>query len=190
MRIGSDYGIRNVGLLAMRFLRIERFIPFWGDELNADTNPYETNKGGKVMLNKPKEFIGKDAIIKIKERGVTKRLAQFQIDNKKYDKDKDLWPGGGEALYRDGKYVGCVTNAAYGFTLKKMICLGFIHHPDSFKDGVPRVLDNSWLLDRKAEWTINIAGTVVRFNLLSYGILKLMFVYYTARESRYSTDPK
>ena len=68
MRIGSDYGIRNVGLLAMRFLRIERFIPFWGDELNADTNPFETNKGGKVMLNKPKEFIGKDAITKIKER--------------------------------------------------------------------------------------------------------------------------
>ena len=165
MRIGSDYGIRNVGLLAMRFLRIERFIPFWGDELNADTNPFETNKGGKVMLNKPKEFIGKDAITKIKERGVTKRLAQFQIDNKKYDKDKDLWPGGGEALYRDGQYVGCVTNAAYGFTLKKMICLGFIHHPDSFKDGVPRVLDNSWLLDRKAEWTINIAGTVVRYQI-------------------------
>ena len=74
------------------------------------------------MVNKPKEFIGKDASIKIKERGVSKRLAQFHILN--FDKDKDLWPGGGEALYRDGKYVGCVTNAAYGFTLEKMICLG------------------------------------------------------------------
>ena len=31
MRIGVNYGIRNVGLLAMRVLRIERFIPFWGD---------------------------------------------------------------------------------------------------------------------------------------------------------------
>ena len=43
MRIGANYGIRNVGLLAMRFLRIERFIPFWGDELNADSNPFEVN---------------------------------------------------------------------------------------------------------------------------------------------------
>ena len=115
------------------------------------------------MLNKPQEFIGKEAIAKIKAVGVTKRLAQFHILN--FDKDKALWPGGGEALYRDGEYVGCVTNFCYGFTLEKMICLGFIHHPDSFKDGVPRVLDNSWLLDRKAEWTINIAGTVVRFKI-------------------------
>ena len=87
MRVGVNYGIRNVGLLAMRFLRIERFIPFWGDELNADTNPFETNRGSKVMLNKPKEFIGKDAIMQIKERGVTKRLAQFHILN--FDKGEE-----------------------------------------------------------------------------------------------------
>ena len=105
MRIGANYGIRNVGLLAMRFLRIERFIPFWGDELNADTNPFETNRGSKVMLDKG-DFIGRDAIAQVKEKGVTKRLAQFHIIN--FDKDKDLWPGGGEALYRDGQYVGYV----------------------------------------------------------------------------------
>ena len=147
MRIGANYGIRNVGLLAMRFLRIERFIPFWGDELNADTNPFETNRGNKVMLNKG-DFIGRQAIARVKEQGVFKRIAQYHIMN--FDKDKDHWPGGGEALYRDGEYVGCVTNTAYGFTLEKMVCLGFVHHPDSFK-GQPRILENSWLLDRKAE---------------------------------------
>ncbi len=157
MRIGSNYGIRNVGLLAMRFLRIERFIPFWGDELNADSNPYEVNRGSKVMLDKP-DFIGKEAITRIKEKGVTKRLAQFHIMN--FDKDKDLWPGGGEPIYRNGEYVGCITNAAYGFTLEKMIALGFVHHPDSFK-GSPQVLDNTWLLDRKAEWSVAVAGAMV-----------------------------
>ena len=117
MRVGTNYGIRNVGLLAMRFLRIERFIPFWGDELNADTNPFETNKGAKVSFKH--DFIGKEAIMKIKDEGVTKRLVQFLI--KGFDKDKALWPSGGEALYRNGQYVGCVTNAAYGFTLEKMV---------------------------------------------------------------------
>ena len=173
MRIGVNYGIRNVGLLAMRVLRIERFIPFWGDELNADTNPFETNRGGKVMFNKPQDFIGKKASLENREEGVSKRLAQFHILN--FDKDKDLWPGGGEALYRDGQYVGCVTNYAYGFTLKKMVCLGFITHPDSFIDGNPRILENSWLVDRKAEWSINIAGTMVSCyaNLKNYRFKKL-----------------
>ena len=32
------------------------------------------------MFNKP-EFIGKEAILKIKEEGVTKRLAQFHLMN-------------------------------------------------------------------------------------------------------------
>jgi pyruvate dehydrogenase phosphatase regulatory subunit len=103
MRVGINYGIRNVGQLAMRFLRIERFIPFWGDELNADTNPIETNRIGKVMFDKG-DFIGRDALLQIKDQGVTKRLAQFHLMN--FDKDKDLWPGGGEALYRNGDYVG------------------------------------------------------------------------------------
>lgn len=158
MRVGANYGIRNVGLLAMRFLRIERFIPFWGDELNSDSNPFETGRGGKVVFNKG-DFIGREAIMKIKEEGVFKRLAQFHLTSN-FDKDKDLWPGGGEALYRNGEYVGHVTNSAYGFTLEKMVCLGFVQHPDTFK-GEPKVISNSWLLDRKASWAINIAGQMI-----------------------------
>ena len=53
-----------------------------------------------------------------------------------------MWPGGGEALYRNGEYVGAVTNSAYGFTLEKMVCLGFIQHPDSFR-GTPKILEVS-----------------------------------------------
>ena len=53
-----------------------------------------------------------------------------------------MWPGGGEALYRNGEYVGAVSNSAYGFTLEKMVCLGFIQHPDSFR-GTPKILEVS-----------------------------------------------
>lgn len=54
----------------------------------------------------------------------------------------------------------CVTNSAFGFTLGKMICLGFVHHPDYFK-GKRTVLESAWLLDRKAIWTIGIGGNMV-----------------------------
>ena len=32
----------------MRMARIEKFIPFWGEELTADTTPNESNKMFKV----------------------------------------------------------------------------------------------------------------------------------------------
>ena len=41
MTVGQDYGIRNCGHLAMRFLRIEKMIPFWGEELTSETTPNE-----------------------------------------------------------------------------------------------------------------------------------------------------
>ncbi len=57
-QVGQDYGIRNVGHLAMRFLRIEKMIPFWGEELTSETTPNEVNRAFKVKFDK-KHFIGK-----------------------------------------------------------------------------------------------------------------------------------
>lgn len=35
--------------------------------------------------------------------------------------DTDLWPWGGEAIYRNGRYVGETTTTGYGFTFKKQV---------------------------------------------------------------------
>lgn len=154
MTVGQDYGIRNVGHLAMRFLRIEKMIPFWGEELTSETTPNEVNRAFKVKFDK-KHFIGKSSLLAQKNNGVNKKLVQFQLID--FDKDCDMWPGGGETIYRNGDYVGFVTNSAYGFTLHKMVCLAFVQHPDTIK-GTPTTIDQRWLSDRSAKWTINIAG--------------------------------
>ena len=54
----SDYGIKNVGHFALRCLRIEKFIPFWGEEITGDTTPNEVNRAYKVKFDK-QYFIGK-----------------------------------------------------------------------------------------------------------------------------------
>ena len=166
-QVGKTYGIMNVGHLAMRFLRIEKFIPFWGEELTSETTPFEVGRTFKVKLDKAADFIGKEALLGQKESGVTRRLVQFQL--KDFNKDRDYWPSGGEAVYRNGEFVGYVTNSAYGFSLLKMICLGFVQHPESIT-GTARTIDNAWLLDRSAEWEINIAGRMVRLNFQMYFI--------------------
>merc|ERR1719309_1324338 len=146
MKVGRDYGIRNVGHLAMRFLRIEKFIPFWGDELNGDITPHEVNRTFKVNFDKER-FIGKDALVKQKGAGVFKRLVQFHLDD--FDHHKDVWPWAGESVYRNGVFVGNVTSSAYGFTLYKMVALGFVQNIVS---GTPEIVDASWILDREAKW--------------------------------------
>jgi len=154
MKVGRDYGIRNVGQLAMRFLRIEKFIPFWADELSAIVTPNEVNRTFKVKFDK-ENFIGKEALLKQKNEGVFKRLVQFHLED--FDKDDDIWPWGGESVYRNGEFVGSVTSSAYGFTLHKMVALGFVKHPDTMK-GEKTPVEAGWIGDRTASWTIDIAG--------------------------------
>lgn len=47
-----DYGVRDVGVFTQRFMRIERFIPFWAEELNSFTTPFEAGNGWSVKLDK------------------------------------------------------------------------------------------------------------------------------------------
>ena len=166
MKVGHDYNITNVGQLAMKFLRVEKFIPFWGEELSSVTTPIEVNRTFKVKLDKDKgSFIGKDALLEQKTEGIHKRLVQFHL--KDFDKDEDTWPWSGESIYRDKQFVGSVTSSAFGFTLNKMVALGFVQNKDpstgeslpvtadwiNYKDANPQSSD--------AKWEIDIAGKMV-----------------------------
>lgn len=44
--------MRDVGTLTQRFMRIERFIPFWAEELTSFTTPFEASNGYSVKLDK------------------------------------------------------------------------------------------------------------------------------------------
>jgi len=148
----------------MRFLRLEKMIPFWGEELTSETTPSEVGRSGKVRFDKAADFIGKRRLESQRDHGVYRRLVQVQLDAP-FDKDRDPWPWTGEAFYRDGQYVGHSTNVAYGITLDKMVCLGFVQHPDTI-NGKPTVLDVNWLTDKQAKWEINVAGRMIPASVL------------------------
>ncbi|UYV82639.1 dehydrogenase, partial [Cordylochernes scorpioides] len=150
MSVGQDYGIRNVGYYALRFLRIEKFIPFYGEELDSTVTPFEVGRGLKVKLKKP-DFLGKQALVEQTERGVNRRLVHFQLDEE-HKTDTDLWPWGSEPILRNGVPVGAVTSSGYGFTLGRVVCLGFVRHPDN----LPVTPD--FIIDRTANFEIEIAG--------------------------------
>jgi pyruvate dehydrogenase phosphatase regulatory subunit len=74
------------------------------------------------------DFIGRDALMKQRDEGVKRMYVQLILQD--HDHDIDLWPWGGEPIYRNGKYVGAVTTTGYGFTFKKQVwCpLLYSHH--------------------------------------------------------------
>uniref|UniRef100_T1J478 Pyruvate dehydrogenase phosphatase regulatory subunit, mitochondrial n=1 Tax=Strigamia maritima TaxID=126957 RepID=T1J478_STRMM len=145
--VGRDYGLRNVGYYAVRFLRIEKFIPFWGEEMDCITTPYEVNRGYKVKLEKD-YFIGKMALLKQKQTGVKRRLVHFTFEN--HDLEQDYWPWGKEPILRNGQIVGLTTSSGYGVTLDKLVCMGFVHKGTG--------VSNEFVTGKNVKFEIDLAG--------------------------------
>jgi len=154
MTVGRDYGVRNVGYFALRALRTEKFIPFWGDELTSVTTPYEVGRGYKVKMEKD-YFLGKTALIKQKEQGVKRRLVYLQLD--KHDEDVDIWPWGREPIFRNGKRAGITTSTSYGFTVGSTVAMGFVENRD--ESGERQIVTNEFINDKDAYYEIDLAGT-------------------------------
>ncbi|ENN74249.1 hypothetical protein D910_03538 [Dendroctonus ponderosae] len=161
MTVGRDYGVRDVGVLTQRYMRLERFIPFWAEELNSFTTPYEAGNDWSVRLDKKEGFIGKEALQNQSVTGVRKRLVFFHFNN--IDPDVDIWPWGGEPLYRNNEFVGTVTSAGYGFSANKLICLGFISKPAKVEN---RIVTRDYILAKDAVYEVDIAGH--RFSATPY----------------------
>ena len=50
------------------------------------------------------DFIGRSRLLEQKESGIHRRMVQFQV--RTFKMDRDSWPWQGEAVYRNGEYVG------------------------------------------------------------------------------------
>ncbi|GAB1607286.1 pyruvate dehydrogenase phosphatase regulatory subunit, mitochondrial-like [Argonauta hians] len=155
MRAGVDYGIRNVGFNCMKELRVEKFFASWGVDLTPITTPFECGREFRVKFNKG-DFIGKEALLQQREEGVKQKLVHFLLED--HNIDTDLWPWGGEPIYRNGEYVGETTSSGYGFTLEQMLCLGYVSKFDN--NCQPSVMKNlnDFILDKNAKYEIDISG--------------------------------
>jgi aminomethyltransferase len=118
---GREYGIEPIGLGARDTLRLEMKMALYGNDIDQTTNPLEAGLGWVVKLDKD-DFIGKQALLKIKQEGVKRRLAAFE------SKGKGI-PRPHFQIIKDGKEVGQVTSGTFSPSLKKGIGLGYIAVP-------------------------------------------------------------
>jgi glycine cleavage system aminomethyltransferase T/glycine/D-amino acid oxidase-like deaminating enzyme len=117
-RAGEAHGIANAGYRAIDSCRMEKGYLYWSADITSETNPYEAGLGFCVRLDKG-DFIGRDALVRIKEAGPKRKLVSFTIDG--------FAPfHGGETILHDGKVVGSITTAGFGHTLGKTIAFGYV----------------------------------------------------------------
>lgn len=179
MRIGNDYGAKDVGTLTQRFMRVERFIPFMGEELISTVTPLEADQERYIDFSK--EFLGKDVLMRQKQNGIKKRLVMLTLEN--FDIDADIWPWGSEPIFRNSEYVGHVTTANYGFTCGKMVCLGFLEMPESRKG---ENISIDFIKDPKAVYHVDIAETKYEASVYtSPGELDFLKVTESASNANY-----
>jgi aminomethyltransferase len=68
------------GLGARDTLRLEMGMALYGNDLDDTVTPLEANLGWLTKLNKG-EFVGRDALVQQKEKGLTRRLVGFTVDD-------------------------------------------------------------------------------------------------------------
>jgi 4-methylaminobutanoate oxidase (formaldehyde-forming) len=144
---GRAFGLRDAGYYTIDALRIEAGRRAWGTELSPDETPLEAGLSYAVALGKPVDFIGRDALLRQRERGVTKRLVCLTLD------DPAAFAWGGEPILMDGRRVSEISSAGYSRRLGRIVAMGYAKSADPQAQLTDAAL-------AAARYQVDIAGTL------------------------------
>ena len=120
MAAGKEHGIQPGHTSSIR--RIEGGMLSYHADADIHTNPYELGFDRLVNLETDIDFIGKEALKKIKQNGIKRKQVGLIIDcDPLSGPNTTFWP-----IEKDGKTIGKVTSAVYSPRLKKNIALAMI----------------------------------------------------------------
>ena len=123
LEAGKEFDIKPIGLGARDTLRLEKGFILAGNEFRGGRTPLEATMSWTI--NWDHNFIGKEALLKQKEKGDYERLTCLICQ------DKGI-PRHGCEIQRDGKKIGIVTSGTMSPCLNKGIAMGYCN-PD-FRD--------------------------------------------------------
>lgn len=120
MKAGEPYDIRPTGPSDIR--RIEGGIFNWGADMTYENNPFEMGLDRLVQLDMEADFMGKDALRRIREEGVARRIVGVEFDGERFPAlNFTKWP-----VNADGTRVGKVTSAIFSPRLEKNIGFAWV----------------------------------------------------------------
>jgi dimethylglycine oxidase len=129
---GQPLGVIAGGRGAFNGLQLEKGYRMWGTDMTTEHDPYEVGYGYRWMVEFEQEadFVGKEALKKIGEEGVSRKLVGVEIGGDKLGAYNDgmmidIFP-----VLKDGDRIGQVASACYSPRLDKNI--GFAMVPAEY----------------------------------------------------------
>jgi aminomethyltransferase len=125
IRSGGPDGLKPIGLGARDTLRLEAGMMLYGHEMDETVTPFEVVYDWLVDLSK--DFIGRDALLRQKEVGISRKLIGFEMLDRGIAR-------AGYKIWKDGREIGLATSGTFSPTLGKAIGMAFLPI-DSAREG-------------------------------------------------------
>ena len=115
---GKAFDLKPFGLHATESMRLEKGYRHWKADLITEFNPFESALDRFVKMDK--DFIGKDALVKMQKAGPRRQFVSMIVDCD----EAPAHPG--DSVIRDGKVIGTLTSAAWGYRVGKNLTCAFV----------------------------------------------------------------
>ncbi len=120
---GKNFNISNCGMHSLDTMRMESGFLHWGHDISPEENQFEAGLNFTISNNKKENFVGKEALQKIKNQKKQKRLEMFVLEENKPGEPLLIHD---EPIYLNQKIIGRTTSGNYSFNFKKNLCFGYI----------------------------------------------------------------
>lgn len=101
--------------------RIESGLLSYGADMDMTNNPFEIGLDKYIDLDQEADFIGKNALRKIRKEGVKQKLVGLELFTESMMRNENRW-----TVTKDNKNCGSVRSATYSPRLKKNIALAMV----------------------------------------------------------------
>ncbi|HEX3003160.1 MAG TPA: glycine cleavage system aminomethyltransferase GcvT [Angustibacter sp.] len=118
---GGPRGLVPAGLACRDSLRLEAAMPLYGNELDPSTTPYAAGLGRVVNLERPEDFVGREALAHAARQDVGRLRVGLRADGRRA-------PRSGYRVVEPatGRDVGRVTSGALSPTLGHPIAMAYV----------------------------------------------------------------
>ena len=120
---GKNFYLAHCGMHAMDIMRMESGFLHWGHDISPEENQYQAGLSFAISYNKNVDFVGKNALLKIKEQKPKKQFVMLTLQNSTPGEPLLLHD---EPIYLNNQIIGRTTSGNYSFCFNKNLSFGYV----------------------------------------------------------------
>ena len=121
---GKNFQMSHCGMHAMDIMRMESGFLHWGHDISPEENQYQAGLSFAISYKKNIDFVGRKALLKIKEKSPSKQFIMLTLKENKPGEPLLLHD---EPIYLNDKIIGRTTSGNYSFCFNKNLTFGYVN---------------------------------------------------------------